>query len=197
MGGRGSRPFSQSKLQKKKIELHFDYVPCCKSTRARLSGAGPTLRKGAANKSIECLVKEGNTWYKEKQVVEEFSEDDTCHGSRSTQNRKLAFLVLRTSAVPRPRDSRTSRAEATTATVALSDQATSGLSFSVSGATSSEERWETLRDLLKEAAIPQRRTWVLTRSDCSPTTCAPLAVHDSAGKNFNFALGRETYPHAV
>ena len=35
-------------------------------------------------------------------------------------------------AVPRPRDSRTSRAEATTAAVVLSDQATSGLSFSIS-----------------------------------------------------------------
>ena len=44
--------------------------------RLELDRAAPTLRKGAANKSIECLVimKEGNTCYKEKQVVEEFSE---------------------------------------------------------------------------------------------------------------------------
>ena len=57
------------------------------------------------------------------------------------------------SAVPRPRDSRISRAEATTAAVVLSDQATSGLSFSVSAATSSAERSETLRDSFNEAAI--------------------------------------------
>ena len=56
-------------------------------------------------------------------------------------------------AVPRPRDSRTSRAEATTAAVVLSDQATSGLSFSVSTATGSAERPETLRDSFNEAAI--------------------------------------------
>ena len=58
-------------------------------------------------------------------------------------------------AVPRPRDSRTSRAEATTAAVILSDQTTSGLSltFSVSAATSSAERSETLRDSFNEAAI--------------------------------------------
>ena len=56
-------------------------------------------------------------------------------------------------AVPRPRDSRTSRAEATTIAVVLSDQATSGLSFNVSAATSSAERSETLRDSFNEAAI--------------------------------------------
>ena len=50
---------------------------------------------------------------------------------------------------------------------------------------------------MRQQFIPPRRTCVLTRSDCSPTTCAPPAVHDSAGKSFNFALGRETYPHAV
>ena len=41
---------------------------------------------------------------------------------------------------------------------------------------------------MRQQFIPPRRTWVLTRSDCSPTTCAPPAVHDSAGKNFNFLL---------
>ena len=128
--------------------------------------------------------------YKEKQVVEEFSEVwmilVTVHDRRRIEN----LLSLSCApAVPRPRDSRTSRAEATTAAVVLSDQATSGFSFSVSAATSSAERSETLRDSFNEAAIiPPRRTWVLTRSDCSPTTCAPPAVHDSAGKKFNLLL---------
>ena len=76
---------------------------------------------------------------------------DTCHGSRLTQNRKLATLSS-APAVPRPRNGRTSRAEATTAAVVLSDQATSGLSFSVSAATSSAERSERLRDSFNGAA---------------------------------------------
>ena len=37
---------------------------------------------------------------------------------------------------------------------------------------------------MRQQFIPPRRTWVLTRSECSPTTCAPPAVHDSAGKKF-------------
>ena len=35
---------------------------------------------------------------------------------------------------------------------------------------------------MRQQFIPPHRTWVLTRSDCSPTTCAPPAVHDSTGK---------------
>ena len=105
-------------------------------------------------------------------------------------------------AVPRPRDSHTSRAEATTAAVVLSDQATSGLSLTFDSASpllpavQSGRRHCQIRSM-RQQFIPPCRTWVLTQSDCSPTTCAPPAVHDSAGKNFNFALGRETYSHEV
>ena len=127
---------------------------CCKSTSARPSGAGPTLRKGAANKSIECLVKEGNAWYKEKQVVEEFSEVWMILVTVRNRRRIENLLSLScTPAVPRPRDSRTSRAEGTTAAVVLSDQATSGMSFGVSAAISSAEWSEILRDSFNEAAI--------------------------------------------
>ena len=77
------------------------------------------------------------------------SVDDSCHGSRSTQNRKLAFLVLRTSGTTPSRQPHQSG----TAAGVLSDQATSGLSFSVFAATSSAERSETLRDSFNEAAI--------------------------------------------
>ena len=92
--------------------------------------------------------------YKEKQVVEEFSEEwmilVTVRNPRRIEN----LLSLSCApAVPRPRNSRTSRAEATTAAAVLSDQATSGLLFSVSAATSSAERSETLRDSFSEAAI--------------------------------------------
>ena len=112
------------------------------------------MRKGAANKSIECLVKEGNTWYKEKQVVEEFSEVWMILVTVRDRRRIENLLSLSCApAVPRPRDSRTSRAEATTVAVVLSDQSTSGLSFSVSAATSSAERSDTLRDSFNEAAI--------------------------------------------
>ena len=96
-GGRGSRPFSQSKLQKKKKknQLHVNYV------------RSPTLRKGAANKSSECVQK--------KQVVEEFSEVwmilVTVRDRRRIEN--LLSGLSCAPAVPRPRDSRTSRAEAT------------------------------------------------------------------------------------
>ena len=101
-------------------------------------------------------------------------------------------------AVPRPRDSRTSRAEATTAAVVLSDQATSGLSFSVSAATSSAERSETLRDSFNEAAIYSSTSDLgldaerLLTDDVRSTRCSW-----QRWKNFNFALGRETYPHTV
>ena len=148
---------------------------------------------GAANKSIECVQR--------KQVVEEFSEVWMILVTVRDRRRIENLLSLSCApAVPRPRDSRTSRPEApvSTAAVVLSDQTTSGLSFSVSAATSSAERSETLRDSFNEATIYSSTSdLVLTRSDCSPTTCAPPAVHDSAGKIFNFALGRETYPHAV
>ena len=108
------------------------------------------------NKCIECLVKEGNTWYKEKQVVEEFSEVWMILVTVRDRRRIEKLLSFSCApAVPRPRDSRTSRAEATTAAVVLPDQATSGLSFSVSAATSSADsrRSETLRDSFNEAAI--------------------------------------------
>ena len=49
------------------------------------------LRKGAANKSIECVQRIAASGGVLRSV------DDTCHGSRSTQNRILSFLVLRTS----------------------------------------------------------------------------------------------------
>ena len=99
-------------------------------------------------------MKEDNTWYKEKKVVEEFSEVWMILVSVRDRCRIENLLSLSCApAVPRPRDSRTSRAEATTAAVILSDQATSGLSFSVSAATSSAERSETLRDSFNEAAI--------------------------------------------
>ena len=101
---------------------------------------------GAANKSIECVQR--------KQVVEEFSEGWMILVTVRDRRRIENLLSLSCApAVPRPRDSRTSRSEATTAAVALSDQATSGLSFSVSAATSSAERSETLRDSFNEAAI--------------------------------------------
>ena len=59
------------------------------------------------------------------------------------------------SAVPRPRDSPPvgQKPPVSTAAVVLSDQTTSGLSFSVSAATSSAERSVTLRDSFNEAAI--------------------------------------------
>ena len=145
-------------------------------------------------------MKEGNTWYKEKQVVEEFSEVWLILVTVRDRRRIENLLSLSCApAVSRPRDSRTSRAEATTATVVLSDQATSGLSFSVSGATSSAEWSETLRDSFNEAAIYSSTSDLgldaerLLTDDVRSARC----LHDSAGKNFNFALGRETYPHAV
>ena len=156
----------------------------------RSSGARAYVAKGCGEQVHRMRTKKAGS--------EEFSEVWMILVTVRDRRRIENLLSLSCApAVPRPRDSRTSRAEATTAAVVLSDQATSGLSFSVSAATSSAERSETLRDSFNEAAIPPRRTWVLTRSDCSPTTCAPPAVHDSAGKIFNFALGRETYPHAV
>ena len=90
-----------------------------------------------------------------KQVVKEFSEVwmilVTVRDRRRIENLLSSSCAP---AVPRPRDSHTSRAEATTSCCRRSsDQATSGLSFSVSGATSSAERWETLRDSFNEAAI--------------------------------------------
>ena len=55
-GGRGSRPFSQSKLQKKKKKSAARKLraplrwACCKSTWGRSSGARPTLRKALQNR---------------------------------------------------------------------------------------------------------------------------------------------------
>ena len=97
-----------------------------------------TLRKGAADKAIECLVKEGNMRYKEKPVVEEFLRRCgwylSLFDADQSWNRKLAdygLTLCSAPAVPRPRDSRTSQAEATSIAVVLPDQATSDLSFSV------------------------------------------------------------------
>ena len=49
------------------------------------------------------------------------------------------------------------------------------------------------------SSFPPRWNWVLTRSDSSPTTYAPPRCSWQRWKKFrgNFALGRETYPHAV
>ena len=95
-------------------------------------------------------MKEGNTWYKEKQVVEEFSEVWMIFVTVRDRRRIENLLSLSCApAVPRPRDSRTSG----TAAGVLSDQAKSGLSFSVFAATSSAERSETLGDSFNEAAI--------------------------------------------
>ena len=99
------------------------------------------------------------------------SVDDTCHGSRSTQNRKPPLL---------PSFFPTRRRQACRSASPL-------LPLVQSGGRHCEIR------SMRQQFIPPRRTWVLTRSDCSPTTCAPPTVHDSAGKIFNFALGRETY----
>ena len=91
---------------------------------------------------------------KEKQVVEEFSEVWVILVTVRDRRRIENLLSLSCApAIPRPRDSRTSRAEATTAAIVLSHQATSGLSFSVSAASSSAERSETQRDSFNEAAI--------------------------------------------
>ena len=148
-GGRGSRPFSQSKLQKKKKkkksekELHVDYVRCAPlgpaANRLELMiERCHTSRKGAWDKSIECLVKEGNTLYKEKQAVQEFlrSVDDTCHGSTQITASRIENLLC--TGLPCPPHQRYlsslqphQSAEASSTTVVLSDQATSGLSFSV------------------------------------------------------------------
>ena len=49
---------------------------------------------------------------------------------------------------------------------------------------------------MKEQFLPARRTWVLTRGDCSPVTCAPPRCSWQRWKKFP-TLGRETYPHAV
>ena len=125
------------------------------------------------------------------------SVDDTCHGSQSTQNRKLAFLAAH----------QRYHALATAAPVGQKPpllpsffptrrrQACRSASPLLPAVQSGRRHCE-IRSMRQ---LPPRRTWVLTRSDCSPTTCAPWppAVHDSAGKIFNFALGRETYPHAV
>ena len=65
-------------------------------------------------------MKEGNTWYKEKQVVEQFSEVWMILVTVRDRRRIENLLSLSCApAVPRPRDSRTSRAEATTAAVVL------------------------------------------------------------------------------
>ena len=128
--------------------------PCCKSTWARSSGARAYVAKGCGEQ-VHRMPCEGRQHMVQRKAGSGGvlrSVDDNCHGSWSTQNRKLASKSC-APAVPRPRDSRTSRAGATTAAVVLSNLATSGLSFSVSAATSSAERLETLRDSFNEAAI--------------------------------------------
>ena len=128
------------------------------------------------------------------------SVDDTCHGSRSTQNRKLAFLVLRTSGTtPSRQPHQSGRSHQCPLLPSFFPTRRRQACRSASPllpAVQSGRRHCEIRSM-RQQFIPPRRTWVLTRSDCLPTTCAPPAVHDSAGKIFNFALGRETYPHAV
>ena len=147
------------------------------------------MRKGAANKSIECVQRKAGSGGVLRSV------DDTCHGSRSTQDRNLLSLSC-APAVPRPRDSRTSRAPLLPSFFPTRRRQACRSASPLLPAVQSGRRHCEIRSM-RQQFIPPRRTWVLTRSDCSPTTCAPPTVHDSAGKKFNFALGRETYPHAV
>ena len=113
------------------------------------------------------------------------SVDDTCHGSRSMQNRILAFLVLRTSGTTPSRQPHQSgrshhccRRSFRPGDVRLVVQR---LYCYQHAAVQSGRRHCEIRSM-RQQFIPLRRTWVLTRSDCSPATCAPPAVHDSAGK---------------
>ena len=142
---------SKIKIKIKK-KLHVDYV--------RFAPLGPAANRLEVDRAAQGLRCERvrrtspSNAYKEKQVVEEFSEVWMILVTIRARRRIENLLSLSCApAVPRPRDSRTSRAEATTAAVVLSDQATSGLSltFSVSAATSSAERSETRRDSFNEA----------------------------------------------
>ena len=97
-GGGGLDRFRKASFKKKKKKkLHVDYVrsaplgPAANRLEVDRAAQGPTLRKGGANKSIECVQRKAGSGGVLRSV------DDTCHDSRSTQNRKLAFLVLRTS----------------------------------------------------------------------------------------------------
>ena len=178
------------KASKKKIELHVDYV-----RSAPLGPAANRLEVDRAAQRCERVRRSSpSNAYKEKQVVEEFSEVwmilVTVRDRRRIENSNLLSLSC-APAVPRPRDSRTGRAKATTPAVVLSDQAiaTSGLSFSVSAATSSVQLSETLRDSFNEAAIYSSTSDLgLDAERLPPTTCATPAVHDSAGKNSTLLL---------
>ena len=96
-GGGGLDRFRKVSFKKKKNELHVDYV-----RSAPLGPAAHRLEVDRAAQGLRCervRRTSPSIAYKEKQVVEGVLRrvDDTCHGSRSTQNRKLAFPVLRTS----------------------------------------------------------------------------------------------------
>ena len=100
-GGRGSRPFSQSRLQKKKIELHVDCVhwALLQIDLSSIERRRAYLAKGCGEQ-VHRMPCEGRQHMVQRKAGSGRvlrSVDDTCHGSRSTQNRKLAFLVLRTS----------------------------------------------------------------------------------------------------
>ena len=196
-GGRGSRPFSQSKL---KNELHVDHVrsaplgPAANRLEVDRAAQGPTLRKGAANKSIECVQRKGSWrssgtspkcgWYLSRFAID--AESKTCFPCPVHQRYHALATAAPVGQKPPllPSFFPTRRRQACRSASPLLPAVQSG------------RRHCEIRSM-RQQFIPPRRTWVWTRSDCSPTTCAPPAVHDSAGKNFNFALGRETYPHAV
>ena len=196
-GGEGVSTVFAKQASKKKIELHVDYV--------RSAPLGPAANRLEVDRAVHGLRCERvrrtspSNAYKEKQVVEEFSGEWMILVTVRDRRRIENLLSMSCApAVPRPRNSRTSRAEAPLLRSFFPTrrrQACCSASPLLPAVQSGRRHCE-IRSV-RQQFIPPRRTWVLTRSECSPTTWASLAVHDSTGTNFNFALGRETYPRAV
>ena len=131
------------------------------------------------------------------------SVDDTCHGSRSTQNRKLAFLVLRTSGTtPSRQPHQSSRSHQCPLLPSFFPTRRRQACRSASPllpAVQSGRRHCKIRSM-RQQFIPPRPvgpgSW---RGATAHRRRAlhPLFMTALHGKIFNFAFGRETNPHPV
>ena len=170
--GRGSRPFSQSKLKKKKwaarrLRALRSAGPCCKSTWAAQGLRCERVRRTSPTNA-----------YKEKQVVEPWRSSPKCGWYLS----RFAIDAESKTCFPCPAHQRY-HTLATAAPVGQKPplppsffptrrrQACRSAS-SLLPAVQSGRRHCEIRSM-RQQFIPPRRTWVLTRSDYSPTTCAP------------------------
>ena len=185
-GGRGSRPFSQSKLQKKwaarRPRALRSAGPCCKSTWGRSSGARAYVAKGCGEQVHRMRTKKSRLWRSSRKppkcgwYLSRFTidaESKTCFPCPAHQRYHALATAAPVGQISKPpllpSFFLTRRHQACRSASPLLPAVQSG------------QRHCDIRSM-RQQFIPPRRTWVWTRSDCSPTTCTPPAVHDSAGK---------------